>query len=291
MIDSNDILITDKRINTAIAKIPESDFIDVRYDTGNVNELKGIFVLLSTPRSGSTMICDLLYKSGFCLSHEYFQPYDYLPLLARRWDCIKDGVLDKSHFIEQLARHRTLESGWLGINLHGHHLPLFSKLKNHLPRAESVYVRVRRRNVIAQAVSYEIASQSGRWSSEFKSESAPVYSFQNIKNKLQRLEYQNLLTDSFLSSENLDVIELIYEDFVQDPASALRRVLPETFHQNLAINPSLKQQSSELNKDWISRFTREFFDTEGEGHAPEKKHDNDKHLLNRLLRKLTLFKG
>ncbi len=289
MPDSNDIRISDNRINTALAKIPASDFIDGRYDAENANEAKGTLILLSTPRSGSTMICDLLYQSGFCLPHEYFQPYEYLPILARRWGCINAGVLDQATFIEQLVRYRTLDSGWLGINLHGHHLPLFSKFKGHLPKAETIYVRVRRRNIIAQAVSYEIASQSGLWSSEFQSEHSPVYSFDNIKNKLDRLEYQNLLTDSFLSLANESVIELIYEDFVKDPGSALRSIIPTEFHPNLTVKPSLKRQSSGLNQEWINRFSKEFFDTEGQGYSSEKQSNNNG-LLDRLTRKLSFFK-
>ncbi len=283
MADSNKVIITKKQTLSAIARIPESDFIDVHYDVDYLQKPKGIFFLLSTPRSGSTMICDLLYKSGFCLAHEYFQPYEYLPILADRWGCLKEDVLDNKKFMKQLIRFRTLNSGWLGINLHGHHLPLFSKFKEYFPESEQIFVRVRRRNVIAQAVSYEIASQTKQWTSKFQTGVTPVYSFEKIKNKINAIEHQNIITDVFLSSVNENVIELVYEDFIKNPSPTLSSIIPGEFYKKAIIEPSLKKQSSNVNKVWADRFSQEFFETNAKGYSYKKQNQS---LLKRIVNKI-----
>ncbi len=283
MTENKEIKITKMQVENAIEKIPESDFVDQQFDVNYSQNLKGIFFLLSTPRSGSTMICDLLYKSDFCLAHEYFQPYQYLPILANRWGCLKEDLLDKEMFTKQLIRFRTLKSGWLGINLHGHHLPIYYKFKEYFPDSEKIFVRVRRRNVIAQAISYEIASQTGKWSSEFQTGVTPVYSFDNIKSKINAIKQQEILTDIFATSLSENVIELVYEDFILDPIAALSSIIPEEPLKTLLIEPSLKKQSSNLNKAWIDRFTQEFIETDGKGIPINKQKQT---LLVRIAKKI-----
>lgn len=267
----DDIRITNNQIIAAKEKIPEGDFIDRQYDVDHSQELKGLFFLLSTPRSGSTMICDLLYKSGFCLTHEYFQPSDYLPILSDRWGCIKADTLDKEMFVKQLIRFRTLKSGWLGLNLHGHHLPIFYNFKEYFPDTERIFVRLRRRDIIAQAVSYEIARQTGKWSSEFQSDVQAIYSFDNIKSRINMIKQQETITDVFVTSVNEKIIEVIYEDFLLDPVYALSAIVPGKISNINLVEASINKQSSSINKEWVSRFTKEFVASNGAGITAKNK--------------------
>ncbi|MBZ2169156.1 Stf0 family sulfotransferase [Marinobacter sp. F4216] len=268
----NDVIrITREATKSAIAQIPESDFIDKQYDVEHAQDIKGVFLLLSTPRSGSTMICDLLFQSGFCLAHEYFQPYNYLPIIAKRWKCLRKGILDKEKFINQLIRFRTMESGWLGINLHGRHLPLYWKLEEYFPQSEKVVVRVRRKDVVAQAVSYEIATQTGGWSSEFQARAEPVYSFKSIKYRINSIKQQDIFSDIFVSSINVPVIEVVYEELVKSPREVLSFFLPKEYLDNVELKPSLEKQASSLNRKWIDRFTQEYIETDGKGHSLRKR--------------------
>jgi len=102
--------------------IPKSDFIDQQYDTDEQTPIKKVLIVLSTPRSGSTFFCDILFNCKICLAHEYLQTEQYLPVLANRWQCITNCSLDKKKFIEELSRYRTSKEGILGINIHGSHI-------------------------------------------------------------------------------------------------------------------------------------------------------------------------
>ena len=107
---------------------PTEEFICKKYDRASKDKLRTIILLLSTPRSGSTLLCDLIYKSIGVLGHEYFQPHGYIQELARRWDVLEDGSIDVSKFIESLIYYRS-KNGILCINLHGSHIKLFMKFK------------------------------------------------------------------------------------------------------------------------------------------------------------------
>ena len=109
-------------IQNLAVKIPVNDFVDGQFDSDNgVLTTDGLFIF-STPRSGSTMLADLIYKNAICLPHEYFQPFQYLPIMANRWGCVREGHLDKELYLKCLFRYRTYPNGWFGVNLHGKHL-------------------------------------------------------------------------------------------------------------------------------------------------------------------------
>lgn len=278
------IVITPKSIAAAQEKIPAKDFANKRYDNSQSGEKepKGIFFLLSTPRSGSTAICDLLYRSNFCLTHEYFQPYEYLPLLAERWGCIFDGELNRKEYVRQLIKHRTSNSGWLGINLHASHLRLFAEFEQYLPNVPKVVFRIRRKNTIAQAISLDIARQTGQWSSEFKSHSDPIYCFDGIKEELDHLSHSDALIDAYISLNKDDVTEIYYEDFAANSRDVLKTILPESYHEAMVIESTLRKQASAINKEWYAKFTKEYFDTNGKGYSSKKAANP----LTRFLRKL-----
>lgn len=173
---SDEVHISRKQIKRALTKIPAEDFIHARYDTQHSVSLQRILFILSTPRSGSTLLCDILRRNGVCLPHEYFQPYQYIPIAAARWECIQSGTLDREAYVNALVRYRIGPNGDLGINLHGNHLSVFSAFERLFGEKEAFFVHIRRRDVIAQAVSYEIAHQTGRWSSGFASNGqTPTY--------------------------------------------------------------------------------------------------------------------
>lgn len=253
------IFFSERHIKSAIKKIPSKDFIGDSYDLFSTNQVqtKGLLIILSTPRSGSTLVCDLLRKSEFCMAHEYFQMDEYLPLLASRWNCLEEGHLQKEKFIAELLKHRTMKSGWLGINLHGRHIPNFLEFKEHLPNLKSLFIRIRRRNIVKQAISYEIAKQTGKWSSEFDSGVRPTYSFESISKRIAELSFQNTIIDTYIEQFQLDVCELYYEEFIEDPKKYLASVLPAEYLNSDTFVPSLVRQRSKVNGEWEDRFNNE----------------------------------
>ena len=65
--------------------LPEDDFADAQFDRDVGTPPRTLLLILSTPRSGSTLACNLLHQAGVCTAHEYFQPYQIRPAMMRRW--------------------------------------------------------------------------------------------------------------------------------------------------------------------------------------------------------------
>ncbi len=239
--------------------IPAEDFAFSDFDECSEHQLEKIIVLLSTPRSGSTLVCDLLYKNNICLPHEYFQNYQYMPYFAERWGCYSKGEIDLCCYVKELIKKRTLSSGVLGINLHGSHLPLFDKALPFFPNVPITYIKIQRNDIVAQAVSYEIARQTRSWSSKYTKREDPVYDFNGIKKKLIFIFEQNLLIDSYVQSNDIICKDISYEDFIINP-SMIIDIMGLNLNDDFASESKLLKQASGLNKSWVSEFNRQFIE-------------------------------
>lgn len=242
-------------------KIPRGDLVDISFDLSNQVETKSLFIIFSTPRCGSTMACELLMRNEMCLAHEYFQPYQYMPTLAKRWDCVVKNRLDASKYITELCRHRTLMNGWLGINIHANHIPIFATMKQYFPHIDSIkYVKIQRKDIIAQSVSYAIAKQTNKWSSNFELLSEPVYDYEQINRLYNSILDGNALIDSFIRKNQLECDCFYYEDVTSDPSgflSSIQNFIPNT--KPLVTNTQLKRQTNQINEVWVRKFEEDVF--------------------------------
>jgi LPS sulfotransferase NodH len=258
----NDIRLPVSDISRLSAKIPPADFINAHYDIDYNVPTENMVVIFSTPRSGSTMFCDILFRNKFCLAHEYIQHYQYMPILASRWNCIRDNALDKECFINKLLKYRTNENGWLGINIHGEHLGTFIKLKPFFPKIPTHYVHIIRRDTIAQAVSLEIALQTGQWSSQFSVLKAATYDFTNIQNRLNSIHKQNTLIQAYLKTLSAQYSPICYEELLTNPDYILGQLPFLERRKPMSLNVSIRRQSNSQNDEWAHKFSQHLIQNE-----------------------------
>lgn len=242
------------RLTAAKKLIPAADLSDARYDGDGDVPTTDVLVLLAAPRSGSTLLCELLRLNDGCVAHEYFQPYQYMQILAERWGCVSAGIFNEAAYVRALTKHRTLPNGWFGVNVQGTHLKHFAKMEKHFSGARFHYVHLVRQDEIAQAVSYDIAFRSKQWSSEFESHSHVRYSFPRILRKLRAIQNQNALIRSYLMARGVSFQTITYEDLVTDPEGTLRSLPCITSDQELALAPPLRRQSGDRSTRWKQRF-------------------------------------
>jgi LPS sulfotransferase NodH len=262
------IRVDESKVAEQCARLPPEDFINATFDIQKVTPTRNVIVILSTPRSGSTLFCDVLRKNGMCLPHEYFQPFEYLPLLAQRWECLCNNELIPAKFVEQLCRFRTFANGWLGINLHGSHIPVFRFFSDYFPDVHFHYIHLFRRDLVAQAVSFCLAEQTGMWSGNFRprdDQRVPEYDFKAIEAATREIEQQNLLIRAFVAAGNLKCREVVYEDLVAG-SRELGEYLAALFGTTVAVEfrTDLRKQGSSLNDVWRKMYCRQLL---------EKKHD------------------
>jgi LPS sulfotransferase NodH len=203
------------------------------------------------------LFAELAHRSGWCLPHEYFQPWEYLPMLADRLGCFTSGYVDRERYIARLCDARTYRTGWLGINIHGGHLDTFEQFEALLPDVDTLYVHIRRRDLIAQAVSYELAHQRGSWSSHFEHSAEPRYDFRKIRKRLDSIKQQELLIAKFLAKRDVSCDTVWYEDLAADPAAVMKALLPPGNDLPSLESPRLRRQAGAINSDWATRFAED----------------------------------
>ena len=240
-----------------LAHIPADDFVQAAFDQAVPTAIARLLLILSTPRSGSTLLCAYLRQLDLCVAHEYFQPFQYLPLLAKRWGCVRRGVLNNKRFVNALVARRTHHTGWLGINLHGSHLDTYRRLAPYLPNVDMTAVFLRRRDLDAQAVSYEIASQTHQWSSHYARRREPEYDGQKIVERRTQLADQNAAIEAFLRNAGVGARTVYFEDLVSDAASTLGDLGVLSGDVALPDDIDIKRQATPLNQRWLERFLSE----------------------------------
>jgi LPS sulfotransferase NodH len=233
--------------------LPPEDFADARFDRETGVAPRTLLLILSTPRSGSTLACNILHQAGHCTAHEYFQPFQVRPAMAARWG-LADS--DDAGYVAALARWRTSPGGVLGLNLHAHHLPGFERARPFLPASIRTvrYLWISRRDKLAQAVSYEIARQTRQWSSAFDKTQEPDYDHDRIQRALTDLEGSDAAIRRHLWRRGQFIRPLLYEEFSRDPGLVLKAAGSSA---PVAAAASIQRQGGALNAAMIERFRRE----------------------------------
>ena len=237
---------------------PPNDFISPAYDRNCEDGLKSIYLILSTPRSGSTLLCDLIHNAGGPLGHEYFQHHGYIQCLASRWECLHDetSILPEK-FIAMLIRNRCF-NGSLCINLHGSHIKTFMQFAPFIPQCELKIIFLKRNRIIRQATSFAIASHTKAWSSAYKAAGGNLSppSSEQIMEKIRIINDQNLLIESFLCKNNFKFLDVAYEDLM---TKSLQEKVGAHLGLNLDISKAtLKKQSNDLSLFISQDFANSF---------------------------------
>jgi len=243
------------------------------------------YVVASTPRTGSTLLCRLLWDLG-----RVGAPKEYLnPMQMRDWEirlgesawqrficgCLRGpavGLLrlrrwtpeELRRYLERIRERRTSAGGLFGIKLHRHHFDqLFGPGKAAFDEVVSPrqWIFLRREDRVAQAVSWARALQSGRWASHQKFGLPVVYRRRQIQRLIELVDVQEAAWETFFSAHEIEPLRLRYEDLSEDREQSLRNVLDflgvEGAAEIALPDPDLERQSDDINQRWIERFRSE----------------------------------
>lgn len=238
------------------------------FDFPNFEGTPGVrYVIASTPRCGSNFLQRALWRSQRAGAPEEYLTSSYIQDFNERagadWATSAPGE-DRASYIEFLWQHRSSPNGVFGLKLHGSHLSAAIDEHGNLlrPLQGSKWLWIRRRNQIAQAVSYLRADQTGIWivDGEWLPTRAPLgeptYDYCDIEARLQQVASEEVAWNSFFAAERLDVHVVWYEDLGEMYSAELSEVF--TF---LGISPSgsfpppgISRQADETNELWERAF-------------------------------------
>jgi LPS sulfotransferase NodH len=244
------------------------------------------YILCTSPRSGSTLLCKLLSATGIA-GHpgSYFHEAS-----IASWQ--EDLGLEAVPAEPEMATLRKVfaaaiekgsrGTGLFGLRLQRHSFAYFmEKLAVLHPErptdlerlkaafGETLFIHLTRRDKIAQAVSYVRAEQSGLWhraadGSELERLSDPIalhYDQSALKEKYGRFTRFDRDWQAWFEREKIIPFPITYEDLAVDPQAALRRVL-ERLGLDCAmagnVVPGVAKLADATNADWATRLRQDF---------------------------------
>ena len=188
------------------------------------------YCILSSPRSGSTLLSRMLFQTGFAGDpQEYFNS----KLLRAERHRLESPELELPEFLSRMEQRRTSPNGVFGIKLHYEQAlpvfgnqPPFERLLAFLSQHQHL-IWIRRRNRLRQAISEAMALKTNIWSSEenrFRPDT-PTPSPYECVSALNRVCRNDAGWESLISENRLSTFVIWYEDLVESYEYWARRVI------------------------------------------------------------------
>lgn len=250
------------------------------------------YVVCATPRSGSTLLCEMLRDTGIAgepLEHFEILRHSSLPRQPREYfEDVELPSLDEllapprpgtpSREPPEAWRSRILAEGrgangvWGGKLMWGHVEDLLARarelpglagadleqvLRQLLDDPQLVFVT--REDKVAQAVSLWRALQTESWRAEDAPKAhAPVYDLTAIDHLVSRLESDEKSWTAWFARAGKAPFAVTYEQLEEAPAETVAAVLHALGLPDGTVPvPPLARQRDELSEAWIDRYRRE----------------------------------
>jgi trehalose 2-sulfotransferase len=184
-------------------------------------------VICSTPRSGSYLLCRQMINAGLGLPTEYFRERTVGRLRAR-WG-LAPG--DDDAYVDELEARRTTDNGVFAAKIQGHQLAAHPRVRERLLERADVLVLLYRRDLLAQAVSWQVSLATGYWS--FDTTPGPRGPSVSLTEPGQAMKLaaalfrENHAWGELLPRFRGKLLRVPYESFVNDQGALLREIAGE----------------------------------------------------------------
>jgi LPS sulfotransferase NodH len=230
------------------------------------------YLVCATHRSGSNLLCQLLWHSGRAgFPQEAFSPTRMGPI-SEQHDLGVDPERDFRGYLAALLAQRQTSNGVFGAKMMWTHLDSFcarlglpverpfAAIESVLPEAR--YVWMRRRDAVRQAISMVKAKQTGVYNSlqERAGEvsAAAAYDFEAIDKQVRRFQREDQAWEARFREAAVAPHEVFYEDLTTRTDEVLRDVLRflglEAADDFRAPPVHYRRLSDETNDDWDARY-------------------------------------
>ncbi|MCW5696899.1 MAG: hypothetical protein KIS96_09235 [Bauldia sp.] len=223
------------------------------------------YAILSVPRSGSTLLARALGAS-----RRYGDPHEYLnPNAIDAWKAGRavSEAFDLATYLSEIERRRTSPEGYFGIKVHFRHFTLaygdraFAAAADFVARQDRL-IFIRRRDQVAQAVSYHAARSTGRWTSEHEPFFGPApvsavpFDVPALDACLDEVVRGEANWRSVLAACGSPFLEIDYEDLVGDYEATVATAL-RWLGASAPVVPPLPTRPSRIGADGLlDRYRR-----------------------------------
>jgi trehalose 2-sulfotransferase len=228
------------------------------------------YLILSTPRSGSTLLCRGLESTNLAgQPHEYFRPD------GRAWKQ-GGGDADPVAYVDRLLAQRASANGIFGAKVSWRHMLHFERACRSVPRYGQMplpeilpelfprlrYVRLTRRDKLRQAISFWKAYQTGEWGraagKDNETSRTPEYDHDAITNVMRMLQEHETAIDEFFAQSAAQPFTVVYEEFVPSYEATMRALLRhldiEAPPDLVIAGPRMERQADADTEAWVARY-------------------------------------
>ena len=210
--------------------------------------LRAKVIICATGRTGSWLLCRAMAHHGIGIPHEYFNAR-HVGLIATRYGIagLADGTQLASNaqarqaYIAALLNYRTV-NGIFATKIH------WGQYASYLDNDEGVallqnahFVHLYRRDLVAQAISFHVARETGRWGLDDTVTTSPAsaprfFDLDQIADSMKMLADSDASWRLFFARNGISPLSCSYEHLRSDLPSVLRTIV-STFGLNAPTSP------------------------------------------------------
>jgi trehalose 2-sulfotransferase len=244
------------------------------------NKPKRTLIIAATPRCGSNLLCDYLYRTNKLGDpKEYFDDDIQRHLTAIEIHRIQNLINSPVEYLDNLIAN-TSSNHVFSFKVMWEHftsnvIPIVETTRIAKSNCNSIteffnptFIYIKRNDIFLQAVSLYIALKTNKWSKTMEKnyseqEFIPHYNYSEIKKCLELLRSDYSNWENYFSKNNIDYVTIVYEELVNDPVKTLtnlfRRISFENIHiDEDVLNTSFFKQSNALNDEFLVKFHQEY---------------------------------
>jgi len=256
---------------------------DTALPSGPAHPVGRSYVIATSPRTGSTLLSEAMSSIGHA-----GQPDEYFDLVPRHQQYWKErfAIAESDCYLDRVVEASRSANGMFGFKLHWHQLPtLRTRLIESIPSPEEPdhrdvldllrqrfpgirFVWLRRRNKVAQAISYYRAAKSTVWRS-WNDQRRPrnehpaevVYDRAAISNFLRSVREMDESWRRVFMARKIPALVVLYEDFVERYEPTVRgiaRFLGLPADEVIVPPPALIRMADAVSAEWEQRFRAEY---------------------------------
>ena len=240
------------------------------------------YIICGTPRTGSTLLCDLLASTRRAGNPDSFFRRQIIGWWAEQWGLPGPDHLDEKDFgatyLKAAIKAGNCGTGIFGLRLMRENLDELSAMIDHvfpgLPSDRArferafgslLYIHLTREDKLAQAISLIKAEQTGLWHvapdgteiERLAPPKEPHYDFERIRREVAELESYDAAWQFWFDAQGIEPLRIFYETLSADPAAMLIRVceaLGIAAPNARDVKPGVARLSDETSADWKRRY-------------------------------------
>lgn len=240
------------------------------------------YIVAATPRTGSSLLCELLESTGIAgRPAEVFAP-DFRNPWYQYWSLPQNTNF--SEYFRAALMHGTTNNGIYGLKIMWMHIPVLARDINFNGASEDVldflfpgakYVNIIRNDRRAQALSWYRAIETNEWAlyagTEAKQNLKLPLSFNSnsVRSLEAEIDRQQTAWERYFFKRNLETLVVDYETLAADHQSQVARVLAFLDLDIEAAQkippPRLLRQSDEISLKWRQQMETESFEAKNDG--------------------------